>query len=418
MSLFELTAVLFTLTAAFAWLNHQFIRMPNSIGLLVMGLVSSLLLIGVNFVFPGAGVADQVAAVIGQVDFSQALLQGMLAYLLFAGGLHVDLNHLKRRALVVSTMATVGVVILTAIVGVGLWLIAAALGVSLSLPWALVFGALISPTDPIAVQSTLKSVGAHPMLDIDMTGESLLNDGVGVVVFTALLAIALEPAGELTLAEVVGEFVVEAFGGGLLGFLTGYLAYRAMRRIDDYAIEVLISLALATGTYALANALGMSGPIAVVVAGLLIGNRAAEDAMSEETQRYMFGFWTLLDEILNSVLFLLIGLEVLVLRFDLSLTGIVVLAVPLVLAARFVSVLLPVAVLRVTQTFVTGTVAVLTWGGVRGGISIALALSLPEGPAKGIILACTYAVVIFAVIVQGLTLGGVIRRVGAGMPAT
>jgi monovalent cation:H+ antiporter, CPA1 family len=412
-SIFDLIAILLVLTAAFGWLNHVVFRLPHTIGLLVMGLVASLVLIGVELLVPQVTLYESVEALLRQIDFQNAVLNGMLAFLLFAGALHVDLSLLRRRAWSVGLMATLGVLISTAAVGGGVWWVFNLLGVALPLPWALVFGALISPTDPVAVLSTLKSVRVPETLEVDMAGESLFNDGVGVVLFTVLVAIASGSGGEggAEPLYVARLFFVEALGGALLGLGTGYLAYRATRAIDNYPIETLISLALVTGTYALAAKLHMSGPIAVVVAGILIGNRGAHDAMSEQTQQYVFSFWALVDEVLNSVLFLLIGLEVLVLRFEPAFAGLAAASIPLVLIGRFLAVAIPVGVLRSRQAFVPGTVAVLAWGGLRGGISIALALSLPEVAEKPALLAATYAVVIFSIVVQGLTLRSVVQRV-------
>ncbi len=306
LTVFDLISILLVLTALFGWINHRFIGLPETIGLLLMGLVASLLLIAAELMFPGMAVYEQLAELVRQVDFQNAVMNGMLAFLLFAGALHVDLAVLKSRAWAVGGMATVGVLISTAIVGCGFWLICSVLGLHMPLSWALVLGALISPTDPVAVLSTLKAVRVPQSLQIDMTGESLFNDGVGVVVFTVLLALAMgtgeEPNG---LVGVLELFFYEAVGGALLGLAAGYIAYRGMRAIDDYAIETLISFALVAGTYSLASEFHMSGPIAVVVSGLFIGNRGPQHAMSDLTQRYMFGSWTLIDEILNSLLFLL-----------------------------------------------------------------------------------------------------------------
>jgi CPA1 family monovalent cation:H+ antiporter len=410
-SAFDLLALLLVLTAGFGWLNHVFIRLPHTIGLLVMGLAASLVLVGVELAIPDVSLYESLAALLRQIDFRETVLNGMLAFLLFAGALHVDLSTLRSRAVPVGVMATVGVLISTAVVGVGVWLASAALGTPVPLPWALVFGALVSPTDPVAVLSTLKSVRVPETLEVDMAGESLFNDGVGVVVFTVLLAIATGAGeGDLHPVRIARLFLVEALGGALFGLAAGYLAFRAMRRIDNYPIEVLISLALVTGAYSLAGRLHLSGPIAVVVAGILIGNKGPAVAMSDLTQRYLFGFWQLIDDILNSVLFLLIGLEVLVLRFAPVFGWVMALSVPLALVARCLAVAIPVAVLRRWHAFVPGTVAVLTWGGLRGGISIALALSLPEVPEKAVILAATYAVVVFTIVVQGLSLRAVVRH--------
>lgn len=407
MSQFELVATLLVLTATFSWVNFRLAILPHTIGLLVMGLGASLVVIGAEALMPGLFDYDGLAALLRQVDFQQTILDGMLAFLLFAGALHVDVASLRSRAATIATMATLGVLVSTVIIGFVVWAAAHLLGVAISLPWALVFGALISPTDPVAVLATLKEVKAPEDLKIVMTGETLFNDGVGVVLFAVLVHAAL---GESFDAFQVGRmFVVEAFGGAALGALTGYIAYRAMRAIDDYSIEVLISLALVVGTYAIASRLVVSGPLAVVVAGLLVASRGPHDALSEQTQRYLFGFWTLIDEMLNSVLFLLIGLEVLVLRFEPAFGWLMALAVPLVLIARLIAVSGPVLLLGIVRKFARGTILVLTWGGLRGGISLALALSLPEVAEKSALLAATYAVVLFTLIVQGLSLRAVIK---------
>ena len=410
-SIFDLISMFLVLTAVFAWINHRLIHMPHTIGLLVMGLAASLVLIGTEFVLPGVLPYENLAAIVRQIDFQKTVLDGMLAFLLFAGALHVNLARLRQRAWIVGSMATIGILISTGIVATGFWFAAGILGVPVPFAWALVFGALISPTDPVAVLSTLKTVSVPENLKAEMTGESLFNDGIGVVMFTVLLAAAVNAAEGIDFIRISELFFIEALGGAVLGLVVGYIAYRAMRAIDDYPIEVLISLALVTGTYTFAAKLGMSGPIAVVVAGVLIGNRGPDDALSGQTEQYLFGFWTLVDEILNSVLFLLIGLEVLILRLDPSFGWLVAFAVPLVLCARLFAVAIPVFALKATHTFVPGTIPVLTWGGLRGGISIALALSIPEVPDKSVILAATYALVLFTVIVQGLSLRAVVERV-------
>lgn len=401
--------MLLILTATFSWVNVKLAVMPHTIGLLVMGLSASLIVIGAEAVMPGLFNYEGLSVLLRQVDFQQTVLEGMLAFLLFAGALHVDVVSLRSRALTIGTMASLGVVASTAIIGSVVWAASDLLGVTISLPWALVFGALISPTDPVAVLATLKAVKVPKGLKIVMTGETLFNDGVGVVLFAVLVHAAT--GDEFGAFQVAEMFVVEAFGGAALGAVTGYVAYRAMRAIDDYSIEVLISLALVVGTYAIASRLIVSGPLAVVVAGLLVGSRGPRDALSEETQRYLFGFWTLVDEMLNSVLFLLIGLEVLVLRFEPAFGWLMALAVPLVLVARLIAVSGPVLLLGMFRKFESGTIPVLTWGGLRGGISVALALSLPEGAEKSALLAATYGVVLFSLIVQGLSLRVVIQRV-------
>lgn len=409
-SLFQPIAILLTATAIFAWINYALLKLPSTIGLLIMGLLASLLLVGLEAAFPGIALFHQLIGTVRDIDFSKTLLDGMLAFLLFAGALHVDFSRLRGRGPNIGVMATIGVVISTAVVAGGVWWASAAIGSPLPLAWAIVFGALISPTDPVAVISTLKSAPVPETLETDMVGESLFNDGVGVVLFTILVAAAASGDAGIDLPHIAHLFFVEAVGGGVLGLLTGYAAYRAMRRIDEYGTEVLISLSLVMGAYALADVLRLSGPIAVVVAGLIIGNRGKSRGMSETTRRYLYAFWTLIDEILNSVLFLLIGLEVLILQFEAKLGWFAAATVPIVLLARLCAVALPTAALSAFVMFVRGTIPVLTWGGVRGGISIALALSLPDVPERAPILAATYAVAVFSIVFQGLTLSAVLKR--------
>ena len=413
LSIFDLVATLLTISAVFAFINTKLMRLPTTIGVMIMGLAASLVLIGIELLTAQTELFRTLTDAVRQINFPEAVMHGMLAFMLFAGALHVDWAKLKKRAAVVGLLATFGVVLSTAIVGVSFWLVAGWLGSPIPLVWALVFGALISPTDPVAVLSILKTVHVPQDTEVEMTGEALLNDGVGVVMFTILIAAAVGAQGaEFGVVQVARLFFVEALGGVVLGLITGYVAYRAMRSIDDFHIEVLITLAMVMGTYALAEKFHVSGPIAMVCGGLLIGERGPADAMSETTQRYLFGFWTLIDEILNIVLFLLIGLEVLVLRPDHAVVPIALMAIPIVLTARLISVAAPVAGLSIRVPFMKGTISVLTWGGVRGGISIALVLSVPEFSQKPLILAATYAVVIFSILVQGLSLAALIRKVG------
>lgn len=411
LSIFEMSALLLTLSAVLGWVNHKFLPMPHTIGLLTMSVAASLILVGIDAILPQQHLFDPVTKTLLQIDFTSVVMNGMLAFLLFAGALHVDLATLVSRAVPVIVLATFATIASTFVVGFLFWQAAGLIGLSLPLSWALVFGALISPTDPVAVMGTLKNVKAPASLEVEMQGESLFNDGVGIVVFTVLLAFAAGGPNESTSLSSVAELLLfEAGGGLLLGTATGYVAYWGMRLIDDYAIEVLISLALVTATYAIAQRIHMSGPLAVVAAGLLIGYRGPRDAMSERTQNYVFGLWTLIDEVLNSLLFLLIGLEVLILRFDPVSLLVAVAAIPIVIVARFLAVGAPILIPRVNRLMARRNVLFLTWAGIRGGISIALALAVPEGTAKPAILAATYAVVLFSVIVQGSTLGYVARR--------
>jgi CPA1 family monovalent cation:H+ antiporter len=415
LSLLDVGALLLVLSAGFGWLNQRFLGLPGSIGLLAMGLVSSLLLVVIDLLVPEEPLHRSLIAALGAIDFRSAVLDGLLAFLLFAGALHLDIGRLRGRAWPVALMATGGTLLSTVVIGLGLWAVSAPLGYPVPLPWALVFGALISPTDPVAVLGTLKAVRVPASIETDMSGESLFNDGVGVVLFALLVTLAA--GGEAGPAQAAELFLREALGGATLGGLTGWVAYRMTRQVDEYALEVMISLALATGTYALAQALHASGPIAVVVAGILLGNRGAQRGMSVRTRRYVFGFWDVVDQGLNAVLFLLIGLEVLLLRFDAAFAPLALAAIPLALAGRFAAVGGAVALLGRVVPFAPGTVAILTWGGLRGGISVALALSLPDIPEQPALLAATYAVAVFSILVQGSTLAGIVRRAKAGAAA-
>lgn len=438
LSLFEIAALLLVLSAVLSWINRAYLKLPHTIGLLVMALVASFLVIALHAVIPGLQVYETLSGAIGQIDFNETLMKGMLGFLLFAGALHVDFAKLKNAKWSIGLMATFGVVLSTFIVGTGFWLLAGLFNVELPYIWALVFGALISPTDPVAVLSILKTVKMPKSLETKIAGESLFNDGVGVVIFTLILAIAtggaaahamLEPtlfAGPIMATapgagsgigvwDVVELFMVDAVGGAVLGLIAGWIGYHMMERIDEAAIEILISLALVAGTYAIAQRIDilghhLSGPIAVVVAGLMIGNRGAAFAMSENTRTALFGFWEMIDEILNSVLFLLIGLELLVLGLSPEFGLITLMAIPLVLMARLCAVYVPMKTLGTFKTFTQGAIPVLTWGGVRGGISVALALSLPDNEYKPLILTATYGIVIFSIIVQGLTIKKVVEK--------
>lgn len=411
LTLFDIAAILLCLSAVFGYLNHRYLRLPPTIGLVVIAMASSLAIVALDLIVPSLRVSALVSDALAQVDFHEALMYGMLSFLLFAGALHVDLSDLMSRKWAISLMATVGVLLSTFIVGFLLWLALRLLGTEVPLRWTLVFGALISPTDPVAVLGILKTIRVPKSLEAKIAGESLFNDGVGVVVFTILLAIAVGgEQGEVSATEIAGLFVGEAIGGAVLGIVAGYIAYRAMHAIDEYSLEILITLALVMIVYSTAVHLHTSGPIAVVVAGLFIGNHGVKFAMSETTRTHLLNFWSLIDEILNSVLFLLIGLEVLIVRFNLGYVGAALLAIPIVLLARTISVSLPIFLLSFRGRFTRGALPVLVWGGLRGGISVALAFSLPENQWKPLVLAVTYSVVVFSIVVQGLTIRAVVTR--------
>lgn len=415
-SLLDLAAVFLLFSAVIGWLNLKLFRLPTGVAMLAVGLLGALSLAGVDRLAPGLGLGDAIRRLLTQVDFSAAVLRFMLAFLLFAGAVHVDLAELLRRGWTAGVLATVGVVISACVIGGGLWLAARLLGVPLSYPWTLVFGVLISPTDPVAVLAALKRTSLIPDIRALIEGEALFNDGVGVVLFGAALTFAAEGTAASPL-PLVGQVLLQAGGGAALGAVAGWLAVAAMRQIDDYLTEVGITLALATGAYALAQHLSLSGPIAVVVAGLMLGRHASGEAMSAETRRYVTAFWTIVDENLNGVLFLLVGLVVIGLKFDLQVDALAVVAIPLTLAGRWISIAGPSAIVaRVDRSIRPGLGTVLTWAGVRGGLSLAMALSMPPSRQRDIIVAATYVVVVFSVIVQSLTLERLIVRVGYGRP--
>ncbi len=409
LSPFEAAAALIVLAAILGYLNYKFIKLPQTIGLTVIGAVASLALLGADRLFPQIAMGTALHDFVKDLDFHSTLMNGMLSFLLFAGALHVDLSSLSKRKWTVLAMATIGIALSTAIVGFGFKFLALAVGFDVPLAWCLVFGALISPTDPVAVMGILKSARVPATLEAKVAGESLFNDGVGVVIFSILLASAM--SGEpLSLIDAGQLFVQEAIGGALLGLLIGGLAFLAMRSIDEHNIEVLITLALVMGGYALAQRLHVAGPVVMAVAGLLIGNHGSRLAMSQRTREHLNNFWSLLDEILNSVLFLLIGLEIVAIAQDAGHLLLGVLSIFLVLAARCAGVGVPMLFMSKIADFTKGAYPILVWGGLRGGISIALALSLPDSPIRETILTATYVIVVFSVVVQGATVGKVAKH--------
>jgi monovalent cation:H+ antiporter, CPA1 family len=408
-SILDIIALLVSLTALLAWANHRFVRLPTTIGVMLISLLLSLVLVALGTL--GYGVEDWAEKVVGRIDFNEALMHGMLSFLLFAGALHVDLNDLARQKFIIGVLATVGVVFSTFVIGTAFYLMLPPLGFAPPYVWCLVFGALISPTDPIAVLGILKRAKVPKSLEVKVAGESLFNDGVGVVVFLVLVGIASK-GDDVSAGAIAGLFAVEALGGALLGLGLGTITYAMLKSVDNYQVEVLLTLALVMGGYALASGLHTSGPIAIVVAGLFIGNQGRRFAMSDTTRDHLDAFWELIDAILNAVLFVLLGLEMLVLTFRGEYLVAGLLTIPIVLLARWASVGLPVLVMRRWRSFTPGAITVMTWGGLRGGISVALALSLPAGStARELLIAVTYVIVVFSIVVQGLTLGAVVKRV-------
>lgn len=407
MSLFDILALLITLTAIFSYINHRYLRLPLTIGVMLIGLIMSLGLLALKPL--GIDLTSQANTILGEIDFNQTLMHGMLSYLLFAGALHVNLTDLAEQKWLIATLATLGVLASTTIIGVLLWLLLDLIDIDLPFLYCLVFGALISPTDPIAVLGILRTVHAPKSLETKITGESLFNDGIGVVVFILISGFAFGET-DITPGAVIAFFLKEALGGVIFGFVIGGITYAMLKRVDNYQVEILLTLALVTGGYAMAEVLHVSAPIAIVVAGLLIGNHGRLLAMSEITVERLDTFWELIDEILNAVLFVLIGLEILVITFGAHLLIAGVLSIFIVLIARFISVGVPILFIRKFRELTPGVIKILTWGGLRGGISVALALSLPASAERETILAITYCVVVFSILVQGLTIGRLIKR--------
>ena len=409
MTFLQITSALIVLAGAFAAINSIYLRLPSAIGILIVSLSASLCLLAMDVIWPGLGLSATMHGAVEIFDFSDALLEGMLGLLLFAGALHVNLADLKANWRVVLLMATMGVALSTVVAGVGFsWITGAPLMI------ALVFGALISPTDPVAVLGVLRAANLKKSLETKIAGESLFNDGVGYVVFLVLVGIAF-PASDahgMSFTGAVQLFVQEAFGGAVLGLALGWGTYKVMTKIDDYSVEVLLTLALAFGGYQLAIWLHVSAPIMAVCAGLLIGDEITSHAMTQKTRDYVDAFWKLIDEILNAVLFLMIGLEVFAIAFSMDAVVAGVLSIGLSLLARLVAVFVPITLLRPFRSFSKGIVPIMTWGGLKGGISVALALSLPDSEWKPLILTVTYIVVLFSIIVQGLTVARLARRVG------
>ena len=409
MDFLQITSILIVLAAAFGAINYLFFKLPSAIGILVVSLLASLGIVVIDVLLPDMGIEDTVRTTVTGVDFSQALLEGMLGLLLFAGALHVKLSDLQKQWSLILLMATLGVALSTLVFGVG-----AHLMFGLPLLVALVFGSLISPTDPVAVLGVLRAANLKKSLETKIAGESLFNDGVGYVVFLVLVGLAFpsDHGHGSGISDAAILFVQEALGGAVIGLFLGWLVFRVMRQIDDYPLEVLLTLALAFGGYQLSVWLHVSAPIMAVCAGLLIGDIGAKHGMSAETRDYVDAFWKLIDEILNAVLFLMIGFEVFAVTFDFDVLITGVLSIGLALLARFAAVFIPVLLLQRRQEFSNGIVPIMTWGGLKGGISVALALSLPDSEWKPMILAATYVVVIFSIIVQGLTIAPLAKRLG------
>jgi len=411
MSLFAILSILIVLAAIFGYINVRFIKLPTTIGMMLISIIFSLVVLIIGQVDPTLLQLEQ--ELIGGIDFEKVLMDGMLSFLLFAGALHVDFEHLKKQAWPIISFATLGVVTATFLIGTMMYFVLPLIGLPLNFIYCLLFGALISPTDPIAVLGILKQAGVPKSLEIKIVGESLFNDGIGVVVFLTIFQLAQAGAGEIHFGEVALVFVEEVGGGILLGLGLGWIAFRLMKTIDNYEVEVMISLAMVMGGYLLASHLHFSGPLAMVVAGLMVGNeRFRTSSMSETTELYVDKFWELMDILFNALLFVMIGLEIILIKFEQSYLIAGLLAIPITLLARYISLALPIALLKKRLEFIPRTDVIMTWGGLRGGISIALALSLLATMPRDQIVAMTYIIVVFSIVVQGLTVERVVKRLG------
>lgn len=408
MGLFTVITILIVITALFAYLNSRFLKLPETIGVMIISLVFSLLLILSGLIFPG--LITFAKDFIGNVDFSHVLLDIMLSFLLFAGALHTNSDLLKANRASISVFAVVGVLLSAVMVGSILYLFFMVFQTPVNFWYCLVFGALVAPTDPIAVLGILTKAGAPEDVEIKIVGESLFNDGIGVVLFVSLLEIIHIGTGNISIADISWLLVKEVLGGIIFGWLLGYIGYHMMKTIDHYQSEILITLAMVMGGYALAQYLHFSGPLAMVMAGLVTGSRSKSKAMSDTTELYVFKFWELVDVLMNAILFVLMGLEILTLEFNTSYLVAGLVAILVSLLARYISLLLPASLFKKYIKTDRKTIAIMTWGGLRGGLSIAMALSLSDPLPKNQFVFMIYVVVLFSIIVQGLTVGKVIKK--------
>lgn len=404
MEIYNIITLIIVLAAIFGYINFRFIKLPGAIGIMLISLVASLGVIIVGKVYPDFFL--ETIIVIKSIDFHAALMKVMLSFLLFAGAIHIDAKKLKTERASIITFATVGVLISTFVVGTLIYFTTQLFGLSINYIYCLLFGSLISPTDPIAVIGILKKAKIPPTLQTKISGESLFNDGVGVVIFITLYEIAQMGFDNVSAWDITKLFLKEAGGGLLFGWLLGQVGFLALRTINNYIVETMITLAIVMGGYYLADKMHISGPLAMVVAGIITGNKSMDSGVSDVTRDYIGKFWEMTDELMNAILFLLIGFEMLLVAFNMTLFWLGCISIVIVLFARFLSVYLPTIVLRYNKKpFENNAIPILTWGGLRGGISVALALSVPKNMYGDVFVSITYSIVLFSIIVQGLTIG-------------
>lgn len=408
MNLFNIIALFIVIATVFAYINRRFLKLPNNIGVMIIAIIVSILLLLTSSLFPKIS-ADSVK-LISSVDFTDIIIGVVLNFLLFAGTIQIKIKDLRAQQLPVVLFSTLGVVISTFIVGGLLFGVMQLLRSPVSIEQCLLFGALISPTDPVSVLGVIKDTGVPKSLETKIAGESIFNDGVALVIFVTILHAIHNPGEGVSLKEIMHIFLREAIGALLLGVALGFVSSGALRTIDDYKVEVMITIAVVMGGYILAKSLSVSAPLTMVSAGIFIGNYGKKYAMSDVSKEYIDKFWELIDEILNIILFVLIGLELLLIKnFDnYWLIGLI--TIPIVLFARFISILLPSLIVRLQQNMTMKTIVFLTWGGLRGGVSVALALSLGAGMHKNLFIFITYCVVVFSIIVQGLTIEKIVNK--------
>ena len=411
MNINEILTATIVITSIFAYVNHRWIKWPPTIGIMVLALLFSIFLAILGKFNPP--LIQKVVSIAASINFEKTLMNFMLSFLLFAGAIQINANKLKKERLPIIILSSVGTIISTFLVGVLSWCLFEVFGININFIYCLLFGALISPTDPIAVLAILKAAKIPSSLEIKIAGESLFNDGVAVVLFISIAEMAKNGTQHFEVFNLAKLFMQEAVGGLLFGAILGYIGYLALRTIDNYTVEILITLAIVMGGYSIAGFLHISGPLAMVVAGIITGNKVRDEAMSEITQDYLSKFWELIDEILNSVLFLLIGMEMLIIKINSSVFLIGMIIILIVLFARWISVFIPIYFLKFWISFEKNVIAILTWGGLRGGLSVALALSLSPVMHKDEFVLVTYIVVVFSILVQGLTIGDFVRRLAA-----
>ena len=408
MTIYNIITVLIVLAALFGYINHRFIKLPGNIGIMLISLFASLLVLLIGQIFPSF--FSRITQALDAIDFQSAVLKIMLSFLLFAAAVQSDAKKLRKERASIITFATIGVIISTILVATLLYFTLHVFGLQVNYLYCLIFGALISPTDPIAVVGILKKAGIRPSLEAKISGESLFNDGVGVVLYITFYEVAQLSWVNVGIWDVVWTFLREAGGGIFLGYLLGYLGYYIFKTTENYIVEVMCTLAIVMGGYLLAEIIGVSGPLAMVISGLITGNKSMEKMASPTSRDYIGKFWEMMDQLMNAVLFLLVGFEMLIIPFNATLLALGLISIVIVLISRYISVRLPIMVLKTKRTFEKDVIPILTWGALRGALSVALALAVPHYMYGDMFVSITYIIVLFSIVVQGLTIGRFAKR--------